>query len=375
MNPLAAAILREAEGIAGMFTALWAELRELTLVPPRGRICAAATLSVAIATIVALAMHIDDPWWAGVSAFVCSQATRPASISKGVLRIIGTVVGALLALALGSWLAYDPVACALALLLVSFIGLLGFQVSPHAYAWLLGSMTFDLIILTALTAPATAFNSAAYRTIEVVLGVAAAILMALLLAADDEGSGAAQAPGWRDVLDAPTPVMLHALRAGLTVMLIPLVWYWFELPSLAQMAITIAAVMAVPAAPANSPDPGRLMVTRAIHRLIGCLLGGVVSLICLAAPLTEFAPWLATLCAGVWIGSHVQASPRGIGYIGMQATIVFIMTLVQGSGPPDSIWPGVDRLGGIIFGILVLLAVSLVLAAFQPAPDARVVID
>jgi hypothetical protein len=68
------------------------------------------------------------------------------------------------------------------------------------------------------------------------------------------------------------------------------------------------------------------------------------------------------LTAGIWISAHVQASDRGIGYVGTQAAVVFISTLVQGAGPPTSILPGIERFAGITGGLLILLGV-LVLTA------------
>ena len=65
----------------------------------------------------------------------------------------------------------------------------------------------------------------------------------------------------------------------------------------------------------------------------------------------------------------MQASERGIGYIGTQGAMVFISTLVQGLGPPDSLAPGVSRLAGIAGGLLVLFLVTLLTA---PDPPARV---
>jgi hypothetical protein len=58
----------------------------------------------------------------------------------------------------------------------------------------------------------------------------------------------------------------------------------------------------------------------------------------------------------------VQASTREIGYVGTQGAVVFIMTMVQGSGPPSSIIPGIERLAGITGGLLIVMTVSMLLA-------------
>jgi uncharacterized membrane protein YccC len=145
-------------------------------------------------------------------------------------------------------------------------------------------------------------------------------------------------------------------------MLVPLVWSWLELPSLSQTAITVAAVMAVPALSGDAEADQRKVSERAMHRILGCLSGGVAGLVCLAFSVESLLPWMLMLAAGIWIAAHIQASERGISYVGTQAAVVFISTMVQGPGPPGSILPGIERFAGITGGLLILLGV-LVLTA------------
>ncbi len=170
------------------------------------------------------------------------------------------------------------------------------------------------------------------------------------------------APGWSDLLGEQWPVARHALRAGFAVMLVPLVWNLLELPSLTQTAVTVAAVMGVPAVSHDAAADQRKITERAIHRIFGCVWGGVLGLACLALSVDDFLPWLLMLSAGMWITAHVQASERGIGYVGTQGSVVFISTLVQGPGPPDSILPGIERFVGISGGLLILLVVMMLTA-------------
>jgi uncharacterized membrane protein YccC len=85
------------------------------------------------------------------------------------------------------------------------------------------------------------------------------------------------------------------------------------------------------------------VASQSLQRVFGCLLGGLVGLGLLSLSLTEFVPWILALSAAIWVCSYLQSSERGLSYIGTQAGLVLIMTLVQGWGPPDSIWPGIDR--------------------------------
>jgi uncharacterized membrane protein YccC len=192
----------------------------------------------------------------------------------------------------------------------------------------------------------------------VTIGTVAAILVSLVLSPRAEMPVPPAAPGWSDLFGAQWPSMQHALRAGFGVMLVPWVWSWLELPNLSQTAVTVAAVMAVQAVSEDEVTNRQKVATRATHRILGCLIGGLAGLALLALSFESFLPWLLALIVGVWIGAYVQNSTRGIGYVGTQGTVVFIMTLVQGWGPPSSIMPGIERFAGITGGLLIVLAVS-----------------
>ncbi|MEJ0015253.1 MAG: FUSC family protein [Acetobacteraceae bacterium] len=344
--------------IAAVLGGLRAELGDLRLRGPRAQQGYAVSLAVALSVAAASMLTLQNVWWAAISAFTVSQATRPASVRRGALRIAGTTVGAFLALGCASTLAYDHVLCALFLLAAGTAGTLGFLVSPYGYAWLLAAVTALMVALMSLTDPTVALAGALNRIGEVAVGTGAAILAALLFAPDGEAARP-PAPGFTDLLGANRPALMHALRSGIVVMLIPLVWIGFDLPSLPQMGVTAAAVMAVQ--PQAGFDDHATFVTRGTHRMLGCLVGGAAALVLLALPLTEFLPWLLALTAGVFVCTQIQSGLHGIGYVGTQAAVVYIMTLVQGTGPPTSILPGIERLAGITGGLAVLLLVSLVL--------------
>ena len=269
------------------------EVAELGLSSTRSQQCAMTALAVTLATVIALQLRVDAPWWAAISAFVSVRTTAPASMQRGALRIIGTAIGAAFGLLLSPWLIEDQVALSLVLLAVGTLGVLGLQVSNHGYAWLLGAVTTVMVLLAALSDPQSTFDIACNRTAEVTIGTTAAILVTLVLMPIAQTAlSAPAAPGWSNVLETQWPSVEHALRAGVAVMLVPLVWRWLELPNLSQTAVTAAAVMAVPALTHDDAANRQLITERALHRLLGCLLGGVAGLACLILSIESFLPWL-----------------------------------------------------------------------------------
>jgi uncharacterized membrane protein YccC len=321
------------------------------------------TLAVVLAVLIGCAMHLQEVWWAAISAYV---STNPLSIARGLRRILGTFVGAMFAIVSISWLAYDPVACCLVLFIVTAVGIIGFNVSRHGYAWLFVCVTFGMVLLTSLSDPKSAFSIGVGRILEVVIGTCAAMAVATVLT-DRSSSPGTSAHGWSDLLDGGLPITLHAIRAGVTVALMPIVWSTFDLPGASQMAVTLAAVLATPVM-ADLAETHRRTISHGLQRLLGCLVGGLLALALLGLSFGFVLPWLIALAGGVWLFAYVQHGTHNATYVGTQAGVVFVTTLVQGSGPPESILPGIDRFAGISLGLLMLFVVMFLIGPPQPTP-------
>src|SRR6516165_8687803 len=164
-------MLREIPG------ALLTELYSLDWRGTRGLEAAEAAASVTLAVLVALALHADDPWWAGISAFVVSKAAFSEAVSRGIMRVAGSVVGAITALVVLRLFVYQSLPFCLSLFVLAFIGMFGFACSRFGYAWVVGTVTACLVMLVSLGQPASAFNTAVDRVAEVAIGTIASLIV------------------------------------------------------------------------------------------------------------------------------------------------------------------------------------------------------
>jgi len=341
-------------------TGFWRELTDMGSRPAQSRMGAVAAVSVMLATSVSLLMQLDAPWWAAISGYMSLMSTGAGSVRRGVLRLSGTIVGAALGFVMARWLPYDQVALCLFLGCATMAGVIAMQVSPHGLAWLFMAITSSLVLLMSLNDPTLAFKIACDRALDVAVGVSCAMVTANVLQ-DWHADPPPTVPGWRHLLGAQWPSVLHGVRAAVSVVTVLIIWVMVDLPDVGEMAITIAVVMAAPLIADGGTTTRHLVAEKSFHRFMGCLLGGIVALACLALQIESFFWWLAMIGGVVWVGMHIQMGRHGIAYVGTQFAFVFIVTMVQGLAPPDSIMPGVDRFAGITGGLGILMIVSLLL--------------
>ncbi len=341
----------------------------LTLQGPRARLALASALSVGTALTLALWLHIGAPYWAAITGYVCVQASQPASVRRALHRMLGTVCGAIGGLALFSLVAYDRAATMLLLFAAGTLCILGSLLSRYSYAWLLGGITVVIVVLGALDDPVAAPAIAFYRCAAIILGSLSALAVSYLLLPDAAGS-APQAPGWRSLFTSHWHTLNHAIRTGVCIAVVPVIWGVLALPNLSQMAISIGAVMAVPELTGDPQRDNQAIAERSAQRIGGCLLGGVAGL--LMAHLSGSWPyfvWLFAIMGLAGIAAELQSSPQGLGVAGPQAAVALILATVEDWGPALSLAPGLERIAGMMGALALLFMVNLL---FGPPAAARI---
>jgi uncharacterized membrane protein YccC len=142
-----------------------------------------AFLAGLLALFIAFWLGLDEPRWALLTVFIVAQPDSGLVLAKGFYRILGTIAGVLVSIALVFGLSQygELFLAALAL----WIGLCTFAAAAlrnfASYGFLLAGYTVALVGLPAALAPAQAFPLILARFTEIVLGIACASLVTCLV--------------------------------------------------------------------------------------------------------------------------------------------------------------------------------------------------
>ncbi len=138
--------------------------------------CFAAAM---LAYFIALRIGLPKPYWSITTAYVVSQPFSGTALQKALFRLLGTALGASVAVALVPTLVNAPtvlsIALALWLGLCLYISLL--DRTPRSYIFLLAGYTASIIAFPSVGTPDQIFNIAIARVQEIGLGVVSASLV------------------------------------------------------------------------------------------------------------------------------------------------------------------------------------------------------
>ena len=128
----------------------------------------AAVVSMGLAQV----LHLPDPYWAPISAIVCSLDAFEGAAATARRRLVGTLIGVFLAALQVSFTAYNLINYGLA---IALLGLLCSAARLHP-----SSLRFGAIALTVVVSDpdkSVVWFTAAARFVDVALGIAVALLV------------------------------------------------------------------------------------------------------------------------------------------------------------------------------------------------------
>ncbi|WP_128925056.1 FUSC family protein [Bradyrhizobium guangxiense] len=136
-----------------------------------------------LALVIALAMDLPRPYWAMATVYITSQPLAGATSSKAFFRVMGTLVGAIMTVALVPNLSDAPellcLAIALWVGLCLYLSLL--DGTPRSYVFMLAGYTVALIGFPSVSEPGAIFDTAVSRLEEIALGIICAGLVSTIV--------------------------------------------------------------------------------------------------------------------------------------------------------------------------------------------------
>ncbi len=318
-------------------------------------------LSVLLAIVLGHLVGAVNISWAAFSGYMVMRGHVSESFRRGVLRILGTILGAALAVAIAPSVAERPFALAASLAVAGWGSLYGSLTHRHAYGFLFIGLTFAMIVLGYPANWIDLLGFARSRILEVFAGTVACVLVSMV-------STLTLRQKWPADLKPP-PVIAgwhpdaarHAAQGAFAMAALPAVHELWRLPELGQAAVAIMAVMLVPVS--RIGGSGLMPVSqRMLLRVGGCICGAALAAVILLVARGSADILIAGALLGVMIGRHIENSTSPIAYGGTQFTLAMLIALVPDSYVAPDPEAAVARLAGTIIGIALL---EPVLAAFH----------
>jgi hypothetical protein len=337
-------------GLADLAQGLANEAHALTLKGRRARLGLTAAVAVPLATIVALALQLDYPVWAGFYSWLVLKPAVGATIEDALRRMLATMVGACLGFMLGAGFAASHVLTHLALFLIVTACVYKQMTGRRPVFWMMIALTMVIVTFDSLTTPEVAIIVAVSRCLEVALGVAVGSLVAFFMLPDEP-------------LPAVPPMSsadarFTALVAGLTVTLAPALWFPFQLQGMS--AAGFAALLL--------PHPQEPIERfRALAIIAGVAIGGAIGLAAARVQGGELLPAFALMAAALFVFGQVHLGGGRVALAGTFMGVGYLVTNVQGAAPTTDISLPIWFLVSIAVGALIVLMVSRILSAILAA--------
>ncbi|QZA81555.1 FUSC family protein [Deefgea piscis] len=338
---------------------------------------AASVCSVALAIYITYLFNFEYSMWAAFSAYVVMRPFFKQTLSRGLLRIAGTLLGG---------------ACGVVLVLlfqrelnVFSVCLIFFIVSSasayyanvvsdqYNYAVLFFGLTFTLIVGYAFAEPQQdILQIGLMRAADVMVGSLSTIFVSAVLQLATKNRAMPISHPIPHLPLSPTPAPLYsdhqqylpfALLAGGAIALTPLLVLLGGQLIFIQAAVSILAVSNQPRV--ASSDLPTASMKKIIYRALGCFFGALLGMgfnyICVY--FSSYALLMLLTLVGTTVGKILQDSNADSSYMGAQFAVGLLMVSVHDSAALLNDRYGVHRFLGVMLGMAILAGM---LALFAP---------
>ena len=131
--------------------------------------------------LVAQLFHLPESYWAPVTTLVITQSSLGAALAISGQRLIGTALGAVVGAIVASYFAPSPLVFGVSIFI---LGILSAAADSHRSAYRFAGVTLTIVLLVTRAAPA--WGVAFHRFAEVTIGIAVALILAIVWPEADE---------------------------------------------------------------------------------------------------------------------------------------------------------------------------------------------
>ncbi len=311
-------------------------------------------VSVLLAIALAHLLKAPNVSWAAFSGYMVMRGHAADTMQRGLLRIVGTIVGGLLALSAIPAAGLHVSLQAIVLAFVTCAGLYGAMTARHGYAWLFFCITFAMVVFDKVEHPLESpIDFVERRFLETTAGTIACVAVSLLSALTLRRYWPAARTPQAESLGWQADAFRHAAQGGVAMAALAVLASFYTPPALAQGAVTVIAVMFVPVSAVGANGLGSVR-RRVLQRFIGCGAGAALAAFFLFVSRGHAPILIFGVVVGVAIGRALENGALSHRYVGTQFTLAVLVTLVPDSYSNISIEPGLARLWSIFVGMGVL---------------------
>jgi uncharacterized membrane protein YccC len=167
-----------------------------------------------LAHYIALRIGLDRPYWSVITCYIVAQPLTGALLSKGIFRLVGTAIGATVAVILVPNLVNAPELLSLALAL--WLGICTYMAvldrTPRSYVALLAGYSAIIVSFPSVDTPGAVFEVAVLRAQEIGIGIACVSFVHALVF---------PRPVWRQLRDRLDAILADAETWSMDALAVP----------------------------------------------------------------------------------------------------------------------------------------------------------